>query len=166
FLKKCHSRGLIYRGYDSMPWCPRCGVGPAEMEVKEGYKLVEHKAVFVKFPLKGRPGENLLVWTTTPWTLSSNVAAAVHPDLTYLKVRLKDEIYYLAKGTFKADRMAGAGAGGDDEEDEGETKTAGKGAWLPGVPHLKSLEQLFKEKSREGAEIVGEVKGADMVGWE
>jgi len=165
FLKKCHQRGLVYRGYDAMPWCPRCGVGLSEMEVKEGYRLVEHRAVFVKFPLRERPGENLLVWTTTPWTLSSNVAAAVNPELTYLRIRLKDEIYYLARGAFKADRMAGVGtaSGADgDEEDIGTGKNAG---WLPGVPHLKSLEQLFKEKSREGFEILGELKGAEMVGW-
>jgi isoleucyl-tRNA synthetase len=165
FLKKCHSRGLIYRGYDAMPWCPRCGVGLSEMEVKEGYKLVEHRAVFVKFPLLDRPGENLLVWTTTPWTLTSNVAAAVNPELTYLMVKYKDEVYYVAKGAFQSDRMAGAGGAGEDEEEGGETKAAGKAAWLPGVPHLKTLEQLFKEKSREGYAIVGDVKGADMVGW-
>src|SRR3954451_23871980 len=123
-----------------MTWCPRCGVGLAEIEVKEGYKFVEHRAVFVKFPLRGRPGENLLVWTTTPWTLTSNVAAAVGPELTYLKVKSKGEVYYVAKGALKADRMAGA-AGADTEEDDsdgGETRAVGKGAWLPGVPHLKS----------------------------
>ena len=91
FLKKCHDRGLIYRGYDAMPWCPRCSVGLSQMEMAEGYQLVAHRAVFVRFPLRGRPGENLLAWTTTPWTLSSNVAAAVNPELTYLKV--------LAQGT-------------------------------------------------------------------
>ena len=87
FLKKCHERGLIYRGYDSMPWCPRCGVGISQMEMNEGYQRVAHRAVFVRFPLRGRPGENLLVWTTTPWTLTSNVAAAVNPSSTYLKVQ-------------------------------------------------------------------------------
>ena len=89
FLKKCHDRGLIYRGYDAMPWCPRCAVGLSQMEMHEGYQMVAHRAVFVRFPLRGRPGENLLVWTTTPWTLTSNVAAAVNPELTYLKVRHK-----------------------------------------------------------------------------
>src|SRR5262245_47393394 len=89
FLKKCQCKGWIYRGYDSMPWCGRCGIGLAEQEVKEGYKWVEHKACFVKLPLKGREKENLLVWTTTPWTLTSNVGAAVNPELTYLKVKLK-----------------------------------------------------------------------------
>jgi isoleucyl-tRNA synthetase len=160
FLKKCHDRGLVYLGYDAMPWCPRCGVGLSEMEVKEGYKLVEHRAVFVKFPLRDRPGENLLVWTTTPWTLTSNVAAAVNPELTYLQVKFKDEVYYVAKGAFKADRMAGAGS--EDESAEAGEKG---GKWLPGVPHLKTLEQMFKEKAKDGFEIVGEVKGADMVGW-
>jgi isoleucyl-tRNA synthetase len=185
FLKKCHQRGLIYRGYDAMPWCPRCGAGLAEMEVKEGYKLVEHRAVFVKLPLRDRPGENLLVWTTTPWTLTSNVGAAVNPELNYLKVRFRDEVYYVAKGAFKANRMP---VGKEEEEDEdlrsqiggmSRSGVAGRShsssgapstsrsaiGWLPGVPHLKTLEQLFKEKSKEGFTIVGEVKGADMVGW-
>ena len=69
FLKKCHARDLIYRAYDSMPWCPRCAVGISQMEMHEGYQRVAHRAVFVRFPLRGRTGENLLVWTTTPWTL-------------------------------------------------------------------------------------------------
>ena len=88
-----------------MPWCPRCAVGLSQMEMHEGYRLVAHRAVFVRFPLRGRPGENLLVWTTTPWTLTSNVAAAVNPALTYLKVRHRDQLYYLAKGAFTAKRL-------------------------------------------------------------
>src|SRR5207249_2933260 len=107
FLKKCHQRGLIYRGYDAMPWCPRCAVGLSQMEMHEGYIMVAHRSVFVKLPLRragsvsdrsespqtpgadasGSPKENLLVWTTTPWTLSSNVAAAVNPNLTYLRIK-------------------------------------------------------------------------------
>src|SRR5437867_1165314 len=104
FLKKCHERGLVYRAYDSMPWCPRCAVGLSQMEMHEGYQFVAHRAVFVRFPLRGRPGENLLIWTTTPWTLTSNVAAAVNPNLTYVKVKHRDQIYYLAKGAFIANR--------------------------------------------------------------
>src|SRR6202012_2400484 len=67
FLKKCFDKGLIYRGYDAMPWCGGCGEGLAEMKVKEGYKTIEHRAVFVRFALKDKPNEYLLVWTTTPW---------------------------------------------------------------------------------------------------
>ena len=109
FLKKCADKKLIYRGYDAMPWCGRCGVGLSEMEVKEGYKDIEHRAVFVKFKLTDKPNEYLLAWTTTPWTLSSNVAAAVNPELTYVRVKLKDEFYYVAKGAFRFDRVSGGG---------------------------------------------------------
>ncbi|MGL6073895.1 MAG: class I tRNA ligase family protein [Fimbriiglobus sp.] len=162
FLKKCHHKKMIYRGYDVMPWCGRCGVGISEQEMKEGYKLIEHRACFVKFPLRDRPGENLLAWTTTPWTLTSNVGAAVNPKLTYLQVKLKGEIYYLAKGVFKQDRMAG----GTSEDDEPTTASKGKREWLKDVPHLSSLEQMFKSKAgKDGFEIVGEVKGEEMLGW-
>jgi isoleucyl-tRNA synthetase len=166
FLKKCNHKGLIYRGYDVMPWCGRCGVGISEMEMKEGYRLVEHKSVFVKFPLKDRPGENLLVWTTTPWTLTSNVGAAVNPELTYLKVKLKGEIYYVSKGAFKLNRMEASGDEGDDGADAS-ARAGKKRDWLEGVPHLSSIEQHFKSKGgKEGYEVVGEVKGAEILGWE
>ena len=150
FLKKCHERGLVYRGFDAMPWCPRCGVGISQMEMNEGYRVVAHRAVFVRFPLRDRPGENLLAWTTTPWTLTSNVAAAVNSELAYLKVRQGDQIYYVGKGAFAAKR----------KEDEFKDKSQ----WVEGVPKLKTLEQFFKEK-KGGFEVLGEVKGADLVGW-
>ena len=163
FLKKCHAKGMIYRGYDSMPWCGRCGVGISEQEMKEGYKDVEHRACFVKLPVRGRPGENLLIWTTTPWTLTSNVGAAVNPELTYLKVKLKGEVYYVAKGAFKLDRMASSGGGESDDEPAAKK---GKRDWLEGVPHLSSIEQHFKSKAgKDGYEVVGEVKGEEMLGW-
>ncbi|MCC6626014.1 MAG: isoleucine--tRNA ligase [Chloroflexi bacterium] len=99
FLKSCHERGWIYKGHDVMPWCPRCATGISNMEiVTEGYQERTHTSVYVRFPLHDRPGEYLLAWTTTPWTLAANVAAAVHPDLTYVKVRDDTGVYYLAKG--------------------------------------------------------------------
>ncbi|MFO0842074.1 MAG: isoleucine--tRNA ligase [Gemmataceae bacterium] len=159
FLKKCHQRGLVYRGFDAMPWCPRCGVGLSEMEVKEGYKRVSHRSVFVTFPLRDRPGENLLVWTTTPWTLSSNVGAAVNPELTYLKVCQKDQVYYVGKTAFTAQRSEEEAP--TDEVEVEVDHTQKKGA----TPRLKSIEQMFKEKGKEGFEVVGEVAGAAMVGW-
>ncbi len=107
FLKVCNEKGWLYEGTDVMPWCPRCGTGLSEHEiVTEGYREVVHPGLFVKFPLVDRAKESLLVWTTTPWTLSSNVAAAVHPRLTYVKVRQGDETLYLAKArleTLKGD---------------------------------------------------------------
>jgi isoleucyl-tRNA synthetase len=97
FLKKCHDRGFVYKGKDVMPWCPRCGTGVSQHEMHEGYKDVSHTSVIVKFPIKGRDNEFLLAWTTTPWTLTSNVAAAVNTSLDYVKVEQDGHTYYLAK---------------------------------------------------------------------
>ena len=99
FLKKVYDRGFIYKGYDVMPWCTRCGSALSEHEIAtEGYKELTHTSIYLKFPLKDRDNESLLVWTTTPWTLSSNIMAAVHPDLDYVKVKQADNIYYLVQG--------------------------------------------------------------------
>ena len=98
FLKKCNERGLLYKGRDVMPWCPRCATGLSNMEIEsEGYHEITHLSLYVRFPLIDRPGEYLLVWTTTPWTLAANVAAEVHPDLSYAKVEQDGEFYYLAE---------------------------------------------------------------------
>lgn len=97
FLKTCYDRGWIYKGNDVMPWCPRCGTGLSEHEiVTEGYQERTHLALFVELPLTEEDA-SLLVWTTTPWTLTSNVAAAVNPELTYARVRQGDKTFYVAK---------------------------------------------------------------------
>ncbi len=107
FLKKCFDRGWIYKGHDVMPWCWRCGTGISQHEiVTEGYVEKTDPGLTVRFPLVGHWGdgetkESLLVWTTTPWTLTSNVAAAVGPDLTYVKVKQGDEYFYMSRGTTK-----------------------------------------------------------------
>ncbi len=89
FLKKCHEKGWLYKGIDSMPWCPRCGTAISQHELSDdGYKTVEHTSVYAKFPLKD--GSYLLIWTTTPWTLAVNVAVAVNPTLTYVKIKLEN----------------------------------------------------------------------------
>ncbi len=139
FLQKCFENGWIFKGHDVMPWCARCGTGISQHEiVTDGYLEIVHDSVFLKFPIvdkessgtgsgKNSPAasqEALLVWTTTPWTLTSNVAAAVGPDLTYVKVKQKEDgwIYYLAKEAAENSLI------GDYE-------------------------------------IMGELKGSDMVGW-
>ncbi len=101
FLAECHRRGWIYRGHDTMPWCPRCGTGLSQMEMNEGYQDREDPGLTVRLPLTDRPGESLLVWTTTPWTLAANVAAAVGPDLRYVKVRQGEDLFWLSRGTLK-----------------------------------------------------------------
>jgi isoleucyl-tRNA synthetase len=103
FLKSVHDRGWLYKGHDVMPWCPRCGTGISEHEiVTEGYQERTHYSVFVAFPLLDEPGASLLVWTTTPWTLAANVAAAVHPDLIYIRAEQNGQSYYLAREAAKS----------------------------------------------------------------
>jgi len=149
FLKKCHDAGWVYRGEDVMPWCPRCGTGISQQEMHEGYRLVADRAVFVRFRLKEAGEESyLLVWTTTPWTLTSNVAAAVHPDLVYAKVKHNNAFYYLAEESLTNKRK--------EEEHK-------KGPWVEGVPPLESPAEIFEK--RGGFEVVSTVTGAQMLGW-
>ena len=102
FLRKCADKGSIYKGTDVIPWCWRCGTGISQHEiVTEGYAEMTDPGLTVRFPLRDRPGESLLVWTTTPWTLPSNVAVAVGAALVYVKVKQGEEIFYLSKGTTK-----------------------------------------------------------------
>ncbi len=122
-IKKSWQNGWLYRGADVMPWCPRCATGISQHEiVTDGYAELTHRSVTLRFPLRettedggqktGLPSpvsgrldpetglpESLLVWTTTPWTLTSNVAAAVGPELDYVKVKNQDQVLYLSKGT-------------------------------------------------------------------
>ncbi len=85
FLKEVQSRGWLYKGHRSTQWCPRCGTSLSKHEQagEENYEELEHPSLFVRFPLKDRDGQSLVVWTTTPWTLPANVAAAVKPDAEY-----------------------------------------------------------------------------------
>ena len=111
FLKTCAEKGWIYKGRDVMPWCPRCGTGLSQHEiVTEGYQEITHESPYLKFPLidKNHEGENLLIWTTTPWTLAANVAAAVNPEYTYAKVEDHGTVMYLSKSlvtTLKKDHV-------------------------------------------------------------
>jgi isoleucyl-tRNA synthetase len=102
FLKRCHRRGLIYKGHDVMPWCPRCGTGISQHEMQEGYRETTHLSLIVRLPIAGRPKEALLVWTTTPWTLTANAAAAVQPEALYVKVRQGGWTYYVMKARAEA----------------------------------------------------------------
>ena len=82
-LRRLHDRGLLYRGHRVLPYCPRCGTVLSSHELAQGYEEVRDRAIYLTFPLEDGSGRELVVWTTTPWTLPSNVAAAVHPDLEY-----------------------------------------------------------------------------------
>lgn len=88
-LKKIWDKGLLYKGFKIVPYCPRCGTPLSSHEVAQGYKDVKEKSAIAKFRVKGTENEYILAWTTTPWTLPSNVALCVNPDETYVKVRVQ-----------------------------------------------------------------------------
>ena len=90
FLKKCWQDGNLYKGRDTVPWCPRCGTAISQHEIlTEEYKEVTHKAVYFKYPVIGRKKEFFLVWTTSPWTIPANIALAVNPELKYGRFKNK-----------------------------------------------------------------------------
>jgi isoleucyl-tRNA synthetase len=157
FLKKCFERGKIYQGHDVMPWSGRGGSAYSQMEIAEGRKLTTHRSVFVRFPIRQRDNEYLLIWTTTPWTLTSNVAAAINPDLEYLRIKAKRDgaIYYFAKENLNFQRLA-------TEFRDGFGRPEWK--WPENVPKLKTIAQIFKEQG--GFEELETVSGSDMIGWE
>ncbi len=101
-LKSIWDRDLLYEGHKIVPYCPRCGTPLSSHEIAQGYKEVEDYSVIVKFPLKDRKNTFLLVWTTTPWTLISNAAAAVNEGSTYVEVEYNDERLILVKDLIEA----------------------------------------------------------------
>jgi isoleucyl-tRNA synthetase len=96
-LKQIWEKGLLYKGHKVVPYCPRCGTALSSHEVAQGYKDVKEPSIYVKFPVKGEKQTFLMAWTTTPWTLPSNVALAVNADEKYIKVKCGDEAYILAE---------------------------------------------------------------------
>lgn len=174
-IKKCWENNWLYRGADVMPWCPRCATGISQHEiVTDGYKELTHRSVTVRFPLRDRENESLLVWTTTPWTLTSNVAAAVGPDLTYVKVRNGEDILYLSKGAvstlsgdyevlseIKGEEMEGWAYDGPFDDLSAAQKTGG-------VTHLHDLVEGIEQNAAETHQIilwdeVGEEEGTGIV---
>ena len=169
FLKVCYERGWIYEGTDVMPWCPRCGTGLSQHEiVTEGYKEIVHPGLYVRLPLLDRDGESLLVWTTTPWTLTGNTGVYLRSDLTYAKVRTADgQVLYLAKSRLSVldgpyevlDEMAGEKLAG--------LRYKGPFDELPvqqGVEHVVVLHDEVDET--EGTGIVHTAPGAGQIDFE
>jgi isoleucyl-tRNA synthetase len=108
FLKKCHQEGWLGSDYRVMPWCPRCETSLSQHESADSYKDITHRSVFIKLPIlpgqstSVQDGDHFLVWTTTPWTLTANVAVAINPELSYVRARSEDEVFILSKETAKS----------------------------------------------------------------
>jgi isoleucyl-tRNA synthetase len=155
FLKKCFERGKLYSGHDVMPWSGRAGSAYSQMEVADGRRLTIHRSCFVRFPLADAENEYLLVWTTTPWTLTSNVACAVNPDLDYVRLKANRDqaTYYFANDNLNFQRL-------EREFKEGFGRP--EWGWPSNVPKLKTIAQIFKEQG--GFEVAGTTKGSELVG--
>jgi isoleucyl-tRNA synthetase len=124
-LKQVWEKGLLTEGHKVVPYCTRCGTALSSHELAMGYTEITDPSVFVKFPLRSDPSTALLGWTTTPWTLLSNAALAVHPEVTYAYARVGDELLVLAEplvervlgeGAEIADRVRGADLEGTEYE--------------------------------------------------
>ena len=97
-LKKYFENGWLYKGKDAVPWCWRCGTASSKHDiVTEGYKEISHKSLFMKFPVKEKPNEYFLIFTTTPWTVPANVAIAVNKNVDYVRVQQGKNYFWIAK---------------------------------------------------------------------
>ena len=103
-LKEIHKKGLLYKGHKIVPYCPRCGTALSSHEVAQGYKDVKQTTAFVKFKVVGEENKYILAWTTTPWTLPSNVALCMNPAFDYVEVEMEEngEKYILAEGLLRS----------------------------------------------------------------
>ena len=151
FLKKCDENGWIQREYKPMPWCPRCGTSLSEHEMTGSYKLMTHNSVYFKLPVK-ELNSKILVWTTTPWTLSSNVALAVNPEIDYVevKVRSDEQTIILAKNAI--------GHLGDDKL---EVLRAFKGDELVGLHYETCFNTIPAQKDIDHKIVAWEDVAAD-----
>ncbi len=143
-FSELNKKGLVYEGFKSMHLCPRCGTTLSNFEVNQGYKDIKDIAVTVKLPLVDTPDTSLLVWTTTPWTLPGNMAAAVHNEIDYVKVKLasdgKEEFAILAKA-----RLVQLGEGPHDIVEEFKGTTLVGKSYIP--PFTTWTKQEFEGKA-------------------
>ncbi len=140
-LKKIFERGLLYKGFKIVPYCPRCGTPLSSHEVAQGYKNVKERSAVVRFKAKNEDAY-FLAWTTTPWTLPSNTALCVNPEDTYCKVKAKDGYtYYMAEALL--DKVLGALS--EDGEKPYEVLETYKGKEL----EYKEYEPLFECSGKE-----------------
>lgn len=151
FLKKCHEKGMIKQSFRPMPWCPRCGTSLSEHEMAGSYKQMVHKAVFFKLPIVDSDSK-IVVWTTTPWTLSSNVALAVNPEIDYVKVKVKSDNKYLIMG------KNGLRILGDDKI---EVVESFKGEKLVGLKYETCFPEMEKQKTIDHKIVAWEEVSSD-----
>jgi len=151
-LRRIYERGLLSRGHRVLPYCPRCGTVLSSHELALGYEEVTTNSAYLTFPLADQPSRQLLVWTTTPWTLLSNVAVAVHPDLEYGEYQVGERTIILA--TARASLPSGSGKGAPTFAELGPVRTF-RGRELIGLRYRRPLEVVPLPEDRATRVIVG-----------
>jgi isoleucyl-tRNA synthetase len=150
-LRRLHERDLLYRGHRVLPYCPRCGTVLSSHELALGYEEVTTNSVYLTFPLEGEPHRQLLVWTTTPWTLLANVAVAVHPELEYGEYRVGERTIVLA--TARAGLPSGSQKGAPSFAELGAVRTF-RGQELTGLRYQRPLDVVPLPTDRRAGVIV------------
>jgi isoleucyl-tRNA synthetase len=161
-LKTLHERDLLYRGHKILPYCPRCGTSLSSHELAQGYETVEDPSIYVALELQGvgdggratGDGRRILVWTTTPWTLVSNAALAVHPDLTYVEVVRREEDK--DQRTLILAESRGRAVLGDDYEARWRVVRQMAGTDLVGLRYVRPIDWVEYPPDTEHEIIVGE----------
>ena len=149
-LRRLHERDLLYRGHRVLPYCPRCGTVLSSHELALGYEEVTTNSVYVTFPLEDDPSRQLLVWTTTPWTLLSNVAVAVHPELEYGEYQVGDRRIILATAARGPAEQLGQGRA-DASPSWARSRTF-PGSELAGLRYRRPLD-VVPLPGRQGARV-------------
>ena len=154
-LKTLYDKDLLYRGHKILPYCARCGTALSSHEVAQGYRDVKDPSVYISLRLEGNSDRRILVWTTTPWTLVSNVALAVHPDLEYIELQRKTETTDAARPSVILAASRAHAVLGDDFTDRWDTVGRMQGAELIGLRYQRPLDWVDFTKG-EHEIIVGE----------
>ncbi len=150
-LAKLHEKDLLYRGHRVLPYCPRCGTVLSSHELALGYEDVTTNSIYVTFPLEDGSGRELLVWTTTPWTLLSNVAIAVHPELEYGEYEVGGRTLVLA--TARAELPSGPNKGAPSFAELGARRTF-RGSELVGLTYTRPLDVVPLPADRASRVVV------------
>jgi len=155
-LKRLYERALLYRGHKVLPYCPRCGTALSSHEVAQGYESVQTNSVYVAFPLASRDGDApraLVVWTTTPWTLVSNVAVAVHPEIEYGEYAVADPAGKITRYVIAAARAGDVHVHGRPLI-QGERVAAFAGSELVGRKYVRPLDVVALPREGQHSVVV------------
>jgi len=155
-LKRLYERALLYRGHKVLPYCPRCGTALSSHEVAQGYESVQTNSVYVAFPLASRDGDApraLVVWTTTPWTLVSNVAVAVHPEIEYGEYAVADPAGKITRYVVAAARAGDVHVHGRPLI-QGERVAAFAGSELVGRKYVRPLDVVALPREGQHSVVV------------